>query len=90
MGNFNFKQSADEMMTFIKKVESEIGPRLPATDEERAGAQLIKADMKSISASNPCPSLLRLRQIRASEQSPMWALPRLYPWCFITYILWQV
>ncbi len=44
MGNFNFKQSADEMMTFIKKVESEIGPRLPATDEERAGAQLIKAE----------------------------------------------
>lgn len=38
----DLKKSADDMMQFIKKVESEVGPRLPASDEERKAAVLIK------------------------------------------------
>lgn len=44
MAKFNFRKSADDMMTFIKKVEKEIGPRLPGSDEERAAAKLIKEE----------------------------------------------
>lgn len=44
MGKFDFKKSASQMMSFIKKVETEIGPRLPGSDEERAAAVLIKQE----------------------------------------------
>lgn len=42
MANFDFKAAANRMMAFIKKVETEVGPRLPGSDEERAAAALIK------------------------------------------------
>ena len=35
----DYKKSADDMMTLIKKVESEIGPRLPASEEEKKAAE---------------------------------------------------
>jgi hypothetical protein len=41
---FDFKQGAEDMMSFIKKVESEVGPRLPGSNEERAAAKLIKEE----------------------------------------------
>lgn len=41
MAEFDFKESAARTMGFIKRVESEIGPRLPGSDEERAAAVLI-------------------------------------------------
>lgn len=44
MADFDFKSAADRMMDFIKKVETEVGPRLPGSDEERAGAKLIKEE----------------------------------------------
>lgn len=39
-----YMESAERVMTFIKKVETEIGPRLPASPEERKGAELIRAE----------------------------------------------
>ena len=44
MADFDFKAASESMMDFIKKVETEIGPRLPGSDEERAGAKLIKEE----------------------------------------------
>ncbi len=40
----DYKKSADGMMNLVTKVVDEIGPRLPASDEERAAAKLIRAE----------------------------------------------
>ncbi|MEG2456357.1 MAG: M28 family peptidase [Clostridia bacterium] len=44
MADFNFKKGADDMMAFIKKIESEVGPRLPGSEEERKAAKIIKGE----------------------------------------------
>ena len=33
MADFDFKAASESMMDFIKKVETEIGPRLPGSDD---------------------------------------------------------
>lgn len=44
---FDFKESAARMMTFIKKVETEVGPRLPGSPELAKSAELIKKEYES-------------------------------------------
>ena len=44
MTDFDFKAASESMMDFIKKVETEVGPRLPGSEEERRGAALIKEE----------------------------------------------
>ncbi len=40
----DYIESASNVMNFIKKVETEIGPRLPASPEERKACDLIRAE----------------------------------------------
>lgn len=66
----DYKKSADDMMTLIKKVESEIGPRLPASEEEKKAAELLSAEYENTVGIKPVREFFKVAPIASIGAVP--------------------